>query len=1471
MLQNGAAAYSSSSSAPPVEVRLIAPWPAPPLLLEIFETVEREEKGTLFRLLDSFPATICAKQQSDEELLSKALKTFKEQGILSRPGQKASFLNSLALHAETPRIVAAWQLYNTSGLHRRLEQRTEGLNDTCDSWIDYGNKIFYSAADIESAILESDSSIPSKAARYLPGDHVKNTYDPKKTNAILYTNLQSDNFLSLHEALGKHAEKINYILRWKPTAETGVASLSGFGAYLDLKKVDYLVIDDRLLANVASKTDSANSKEQARMKLKGVEDRKWLESLLQSSDTSRQASLGSLTEEEIQPLGLRAAQAIMDSDNPIRAMKELAQNFPSHAVSLARDAQPPSLILKAEMERMQATVIEAGGEEVLLNGKSISANEFQPLGLLSIMREERALIDALTSLGMSSKESQTMLMSANISKAFSSASETTQPPTFDASDRIERNSIASAEGAAFGAITYWNDLEAKDDVRYAHWPSDLRSLLRPLYPGSFPVIRRNVFNVVVAMDPARLETIKLLSDNVQMAANKIGLRWGFVPLLSESSEERSVKMAGLIWLAVKQLDTTVTSKWLRRVAMLTKEGEMVDIDVAGRELDKFLYSTASEREAMLEEVDVTARLAMSRAWARRLRPDEGGSGGVFLNGQYLPYHAQLFQSLHQLIAMQLQTLVPMIYYGQIDEASTNISTFFYDLPDTYSARSELLFPPEGGRIQMKAIDLAKLDAALRSHIGNMNQGVVAIWIVGDRDSGNFNRLKLDLETIAQADSIPCQTIRAHDVGVDMPQDDIGLLINGKLIYGFDPHSISLAEYKAVIEQERRKAEIVQAFFESHSTEDIVVASSIVNAAFFVDSSKEGFFTSSSNTRSNLVDTFALPHMSFTVGDPQSAALRFSVLINPVGENVQKWSGVLSMLQGQPDVALRIILNPMMNLTDLPLRRFYRSSDATALEFDSAGNVADHSLVFYDMPKEAVLTMGLDAPPAWLTMPVEAIYDLDNIRLRDAITPTVRASYELRYILIEGHVRDMVSRTTPRGLELILETNDGSEKLDTIVMANLAYFQFRAKPGYYRLKIREGRSANLFQTESVGNAGWDSPPVEVTGDVIVLDTFHGSTLYPRVTKQKGKERHTLVEDESADQSSHLASDEDDSIAGTIGGAWKKVQLRLSSILPSARDENSVMQGGQTENADINVFTVASGHLYERMTYIMILSTLKHTNRSVKFWFIENFLSPSFKSFIPHLANEYGFTYELITYAWPHWLRPQTEKQRSIWGMKVLFLDVLFPLSLSNVIFVDADQIVRADLMELVQTDLKGAPYGFAPMGNDSYDMDNFRFWETGYWKQFLKGKPYPISALYVVDLKRFRLLAAGDKLRGHYQALSADPNSLSNLDQDLVASMIHNVPIFSLPREWLWCETWCSAEWYDKAKSIDLCSNPKTHEPKLDRARRQIPEWTPLDEEVGRLARRLEEQGRLQSNVVASGGGKMDAKDNKTEGRSHDEL
>ena len=270
--------------------------------------------------------------------------------------------------------------------------------------------------------------------------------------------------------------------------------------------------------------------------------------------------------------------------------------------------------------------------------------------------------------------------------------------------------------------------------------------------------------------------------------------------------------------------------------------------------------------------------------------------------------------------------------------------------------------------------------------------------------------------------------------------------------------------------------------------------------------------------------------------------------------------------------------------------------------------------------------------------------------------------------------------------------------------------------------------------------------------------------------------------------------------------------------------------------LNVFSVASGHLYERFLRIMILSVIKNTKSPVKFWFIKNYMSPKFKRILPVMAKAYGFEFELITYKWPSWVLRQTEKQRIIWAYKILFLDVIFPMSLDRVIYVDADQIVRSDLMELQNMNMHGKVYGFTPFCDEPKDMDGYRFWKQrgGFWESHLKqggrNLKYHISALYLVDLEAFRALGAGDELRAIYNGLARDPNSLANLDQDLPNYSQTIIPIHSLPQEWLYCETWCGKKGKAKAKTIDLCNNPATKEPKLQAAKRIVKEWEDLDRE-----------------------------------------
>ena len=180
-------------------------------------------------------------------------------------------------------------------------------------------------------------------------------------------------------------------------------------------------------------------------------------------------------------------------------------------------------------------------------------------------------------------------------------------------------------------------------------------------------------------------------------------------------------------------------------------------------------------------------------------------------------------------------------------------------------------------------------------------------------------------------------------------------------------------------------------------------------------------------------------------------------------------------------------------------------------------------------------------------------------------------------------------------------------------------------------------------------------------------------------------------------------------------------------------------------------------------------------------------------------------------------------------------MLFPQSLKRIIYIDTDQIVQGDLASLWEMDLKGAPIAMTPFCTQDANAETrgFRFWESGFWQSHLGKNPYHISALFVVDLKRFRQNGVGDTYRETYQSLTADPNSLSNLDQDLPNYLQSGgVRIHSLPEEWLWCEAWCGNRSLAAAQTIDLCNNPKTKEAKLDQARRIGGErWIGIDARI----------------------------------------
>ncbi|EMP42619.1 UDP-glucose:glycoprotein glucosyltransferase 1 [Chelonia mydas] len=571
--------------------------------------------------------------------------------------------------------------------------------------------------------------------------------------------------------------------------------------------------------------------------------------------------------------------------------------------------------------------------------------------------------------------------------------------------------------------------------------------------------------------------------------------------------------------------------------------------------------------------------------------------------------------------------------------------------------------------------------------------------------------------------------------------------------------------------------------------------------------------------------------------PKEGETYFDVvaIVDPATRDAQRLAPLLMVLNQLINMNLRIFMNCQSKLSDMPLKSFYRYVLEPEISFTADDNFAPGPIAkFLDMPQTPLFTLNLNTPESWMVESVRTPYDLDNIYLEE-VDNRVAAEYELEYLLLEGHCYDISTGQPPRGLQFTLGTSANPVIVDTIVMANLGYFQLKANPGAWVLRLRKGRSEDIYRIYS--HDGTDSPP-DASEVTVVLNNFKSKIIKVKVQKKLDMMNEDLLSDGTSENES---------------GFWESLKWGFTG-----GQKNDEVK--QDKDDVINIFSVASGHLYERFLRIMMLSVLKHTETPVKFWFLKNYLSPMFKEFIPYMAEKYNFQYELVQYKWPRWLHQQTEKQRIIWGYKILFLDVLFPLVVDKFLFVDADQIVRTDLKELRDFNLDGAPYGYTPFCESRKEMDGYRFWKSGYWASHLAGRKYHISALYVVDLKKFRKIAAGDRLRGQYQGLSQDPNSLSNLDQDLPNNMIHQVPIKSLPQEWLWCETWCDDSSKKRAKTIDLCNNPMTKEPKLQAAVRIVPEWQDYDQEIKQLHSRFQKEKESGTLTTTDGMKQQNRKD-----------
>jgi UDP-glucose:glycoprotein glucosyltransferase len=259
----------------------------------------------------------------------------------------------------------------------------------------------------------------------------------------LYADITSPSFGKFHTTLSKTAKegKTSYRIRHKPSSRVVRSPLivNGYGVELQLKRTDYIVIDDRQAeeANKGSTQQTLNT---------------------ELHDDEEVSDLKPLSSSEVTNLAVNAASFVMKSDQPLDTLLKLVQDFPKHSSAIAAHNASEDFVKEHDANRMQ--LLPSGFNVIWINGVQIPNRDVNPFTLLEHLRRERKLINGVRKQGLSGPEAIALLSHSAVTEN----QVQDEPQRYDFRDATEGGSV----------IVWLNDIEK--DKRYEDWPSDITAV-----------------------------------------------------------------------------------------------------------------------------------------------------------------------------------------------------------------------------------------------------------------------------------------------------------------------------------------------------------------------------------------------------------------------------------------------------------------------------------------------------------------------------------------------------------------------------------------------------------------------------------------------------------------------------------------------------------------------------------------------------------------------------------------------------------------------------------------------------------------------------------------------------------------------------------------------------------------------------------------------------------------------------------
>jgi UDP-glucose:glycoprotein glucosyltransferase len=231
---------------------------------------------------------------------------------------------------------------------------------------------------------------------------------------------------------------------------------------------------------------------------------------------------------------------------------------------------------------------------------------------------------------------------------------------------------------------------------------------------------------------------------------------------------------------------------------------------------------------------------------------------------------------------------------------------------------------------------------------------------------------------------------------------------------------------------------------------------------------------------------------------------------------------------------------------------------------------------------------------------------------------------------------------------------------------------------------------------------------------------------------------------------------------------------------------------------NVLIAAGGGESERMALVTVLSVVRSAKVPVEFWILKRGATVEFEERVLEVAG--GCRCNFVHYGWPMWLTPPAERKKAAALARVLFLDIVMPLSVQRVVAIEAGTIVVGDLTELLVDDMEGAPCAFVEDG---------------------KGIS---SALFVADMEKWRTAGVGEVARMSYEDLIDHLAKSDQIEELLLGRMQKRVDMFPISRGWRRCSSRGRDGEMAHVRAIGACGS-------IAALRRDMPLWRELDEEI----------------------------------------